>query len=147
MIKNERQYRLTKAEAERFELAIAAAEVRTDGPAKLRKLELDALRSQLDELNEQIAEYDALRSGSVRVLHLDDLGELPAALVKARIAAGLSQKDLADRLGMREQQVQRYEATDYAGASLARLRRVMQALGLKVRDGLALETAAGEGRG
>ena len=62
---------------------------------------------------------------------LDGLGtvaELPANLIKARIARGLSQKDLADRIGLKEQQIQRYEATDYASASLARIKEVVSAL-------------------
>jgi len=48
-------------------------------------------------------------------------GELPKALVQARIARGLTQKDLADRLGMDEQKIQDYEATDYQRARLARI--------------------------
>ena len=44
---------------------------------------------------------------------VDSFDELPQALVKARIALRLSQKDLADRLGMKEQRIQRYESTDY----------------------------------
>jgi HTH-type transcriptional regulator/antitoxin HipB len=39
------------------------------------------------------------------------LTELLVALIEARIAAGLTQKALADRLGVAEQQIQRYEAT------------------------------------
>ena len=58
--------------------------------------------------------------------------------MQARIAAGLNQKDLADRLGLKEQQVQRYEATGYQSASLARLREVVDALGVKVRKDIFL---------
>jgi transcriptional regulator with XRE-family HTH domain len=76
--------------------------------------------------------YEALRSGKRVVLKLSSLDELPGALIQARIAQGLSQKDLARRLGLKEQQIQRYEATDYASASLARLIRVSRALHLKV---------------
>lgn len=64
---------------------------------------------------------------------VDSFDELPQALVKARIALRLSQKDLADRLGMKEQQIQRYECTDYRSASLSRLHDVVQALGVSVR--------------
>lgn len=32
--------------------------------------------------------------------------------IPTHIAAGLSQKELAERLGLKEQQIQRYEATD-----------------------------------
>jgi transcriptional regulator with XRE-family HTH domain len=58
---------------------------------------------------------------------------LPRTLIQARIAAGLSQKELARRLGLKEQQIQRYEATDYASAKLSRLRAVMHALGIELR--------------
>ena len=44
---------------------------------------------------------------------------------------GLSQKDLAEKLGLKEQQIQRYEATDYESASLSRLLEISDALGLK----------------
>ena len=66
--------------------------------------------------------------------------ELPQALVRRKIAMGLSQKDLADRLGMKEQQLQRYEATDYQSASMARLREIVDALGVSVREEVFLPT-------
>lgn len=55
-------------------------------------------------------------------------------LIKGRIAAGLTQRQLADRLGLKEQQMQRYEATDYASASLARVSEVIAALGIEVKE-------------
>ena len=60
---------------------------------------------------------------------LSVVAELPTVLIKARIAQGLSQKDLAERIGLKEQQIQRYEATDYASASLNRIKEVVSALG------------------
>jgi HTH-type transcriptional regulator / antitoxin HipB len=48
---------------------------------------------------------------------LGSLNDLPTTLIKARIAAGLTQKDLADKIGVREQQIQRYEANHYNSAS------------------------------
>lgn len=50
------------------------------------------------------------------------------------IAAGLSQRELAERLGLKEQQVQKYEATEYTSASLARIRAVIHALGVTVSE-------------
>jgi transcriptional regulator with XRE-family HTH domain len=60
-------------------------------------------------------------------------GMQPQALIQGRIAAGLSQKELAERLGLKEQQIQRYDATDYASASLTRVCEVARSLGLKVK--------------
>jgi ribosome-binding protein aMBF1 (putative translation factor) len=133
MIKNERQYRITKAQIEKFSRALAEAGANA-GSNPLRRLGQDAIRSQLHDLEQEVREYDSLRSGKKQVLTLDSFAELPRALVKARIAAGLTQKDLADRLGLKEQQIQRYEATEYATASVARLTEVIEALGIRVRE-------------
>ena len=136
MIKNDRQYRITKGQAQKLARALARAAKRGDtGKVHplLRKAQTDALRSQLADLRSEIKQYEALRSGRQTVLAVQSFDDLPRALIQARIAAGLSQKQLADRLGLKEQQIQRYEATDYASASLARVREVARALGLKVK--------------
>ena len=56
-----------------------------------------------------------------QVLQGESLADLAALLVKARIARRWTQRQLADALGIAEQQVQRYEATGYRSASLARI--------------------------
>ena len=148
VIKNERQYRVTKAQAERFERALdelKAAQADGDSAGResvhplLRKAEGEALASQLADLRGQVAEYEALASGGQRTFVSDSLDGLAASLIRARIAAGLSQRDLAERLGLKEQQVQRYEATEYSSASLSRVRAVAAALGATVREEVSLD--------
>ena len=136
MIKNERQYRITRAQAEKFENAIAELVSVPDTQGLhpvLQKAQIDALKSQLGDLRAELEEYETLRAGKRHVLELDSFDDLPRALVQARIAKGLSQNDLAATLGIKEQQVQRYEASDYQSASLARVGEVVKALGLRVR--------------
>ena len=58
--------------------------------------------------------------------------------LRARIASGLTHRALADRLGLKEQAVQRYEATDYASANFGRLAEVADALGVQIRQELHL---------
>ncbi len=131
MITNERQYRITKVQAARFSAALVERQHQRIDPGdhpRLRQVELDALRGQLDDLQAQLADYDALRAGQIPAPELATYEDLPRALIRARIAAGLTQGDLAERLGLPEQQVQRYEATEYSQASFARLREVMAAL-------------------
>jgi transcriptional regulator with XRE-family HTH domain len=70
---------------------------------------------------------------SVTVGSLDGLAY---ALIQARIAAGLTQ-ELAQKLGLKKQQVQRYEATKYATANLERLQAVTMALEVQVRTEMA----------
>ncbi|MGH2410915.1 MAG: helix-turn-helix domain-containing protein [Chloroflexota bacterium] len=142
MITNERQYRITKAAIHEFEEALDRLEtVEAHRPPERRRVMREATESQLEELREQVAEYDALRSGRVQVLELNSLGELPDALIRARVASGLTQKELAARLGLKEQQIQRYEATRYAGVSLDRIQAVAEALGTQIRERVALPSA------
>jgi ribosome-binding protein aMBF1 (putative translation factor) len=108
---------------------------------QLQRAQEDALRSQIADLREQLAEYETLRARKRKVLALESFEEFPRALVKARIAAGISQKELAKRLGLKEQQIQRYEATEYASASLTRVTAVIRALGLTVREEIVLPRA------
>lgn len=136
MIKNERQYRITKAQAEKFEQMLEQLTqdtgAVTDESPLFREIQAEALRSQLAELREQLKEYESLRSGSRRVLQVESFDEFPRALIKARIGSGLSQRELADRLSLKEQQIQRYEDTEYASASIERVKEVVKALGIKV---------------
>jgi DNA-binding XRE family transcriptional regulator len=134
VIKNERQFKITKSQADKFAAAIQGLKA---SPAKgmhplLRKAELDGMQSQLDDLNEQLAEYAALQSGGIKVVKIHSLTALPLALIKARIASGFTQEDLAKRIGVAEQQIQRYEATDYEGANLTRIGEIIDALRVNV---------------
>lgn len=145
MIKNARQYRLTKAAAARFARSLRQLESGARPPhpvpgvdPRIQRAERAALRSQLHDLRDQLREYEELAGGKVSVLAVGSLADLPQALVRARIASGLSQKQLAGRLGLKEQQVQRYEAADYRQASLSRLLEIAKALNLKVRMDLRL---------
>lgn len=139
MITNERQYRITRVEAERFASALARSDDENAGLHPiLRQATRDSLASQLQDLRQELAEYDTLRNGQIEVLELDSLAELPEALIRARIAGGLTQKELATRLGLKEQQVQRYEATRYASASLTRIQAVAEALGIRIEERITL---------
>ena len=129
MIKNERQYRVTKAQAGRFRQALIELKSSNRAPSLLRKAQTEAIGSQLEQLEEQIAEYEQLKSGKHRELAYETFGEMLHGLTKARIARGLTQRALAQRIQLKEQQVQRYEATDYASASTRRVREVLRALG------------------
>ena len=59
-------------------------------------------------------------------------------MIQARIAAGLSQRALARRLGLKEQQIQKYETERYATASFRRLSQVAQALKLRIEGEISL---------
>lgn len=137
MITNERQYRIARAEARKFEEAIAAAREREPSPGthpRIHEAMIESLESELAVLREDLDRYEALKSGKVRQCKVRSLRELPVLLIEARIAAGLTQRQLAERLSLPEQQIQRYESTMYAGVSLERVQDVADALGLEIEE-------------
>lgn len=136
MITNEVQYRATKAHLAQFDEALAnlVAEAGKRRRTKLAQLEIDAVEALASDLRNQIEEYEHLRSGEVSIFEASSLDGLAGLLVRARIARQWSQRDLATALGVAEQQIQRYESTDYRAASLARICDVADALGLTISE-------------
>lgn len=136
MITNERQRRITAAQIKRFEDAIARAQA-AGAPDDVDPLVYQAMiagmESQLGDLRTELREYERLRSGKVKSRVLSSLLDLPKALIEGRIASGLTQKQLAQKLSIPEQQIQRYEQTRYGGVTIERLQQVVDALGLTIQ--------------
>ena len=122
MIKNKRQYLITKNQIKKFELALSKLVKPQVGDEKqhslLQKAERDAIKAQLAKFRREIEAYETLSSGKARAIDIRSLGELSQALNQARITLGWSQKELAERMGLKEQQIQRYESRGYTSASL-----------------------------
>ncbi len=143
MIKNERQYRITKGWIQKFTKTLENLEAsgnKSTALSLLQQAERGALIGQRETLQREVREYEALRAGGQRTFQAETFEELPRVLIQARIASGLSQRELALRLGLKEQQVQRYEATEYASASLSRVSAVITALNIRVREEVFLSS-------
>jgi transcriptional regulator with XRE-family HTH domain len=59
--------------------------------------------------------------------------DLAMKVLEARIAARLTQKQLAELIGTQQSVISRIERADYYGRSLTLLRKIAKALGLKLR--------------
>jgi DNA-binding XRE family transcriptional regulator len=141
MIANERQYNVTRkklGDLEHLKASLDRGEAGDDG---FRDLQGEALESVMEDLRTELAEYEQLRSGEISTIEASSIGGLADGLIKARIARGWTQADLADRLGVAEQQVQRDEANRYSGAALSRLADVAEALDVDVRETLTLRAS------
>lgn len=143
MITNERQFQQSGKKLSDLEALIASTEAGEAGDEDFRDVQLAGLRSQADDLREEITEYVALRDGGAKFIEANSLAGLAEALIKARVARGWTQRQLADRLGVAEQQVQRYESTSYRTASLARLCDIADALGVTFTERAELRDSAG----
>jgi ribosome-binding protein aMBF1 (putative translation factor) len=135
MIYNERQLKITKNRLEQFKESLAQLKVSQqpqDIDPLLWKAEQDAIRSTIEELEADIQEYERLKAGKIKSVKVSSFDDVPKALIQGRIAQGFTQKDLAEKLGVREQQVQHDEEILYSSASLSRLKRVAEVLGIEV---------------
>ncbi len=145
MIKNNRQFKIAKFQLRKFEETLNSFTQTIAQKDKynttVAKVQEDAIRSQLDELKAQVVEYEALQEGKVKQFHLNSFLDIPRVLIQARIASGLSQKELADRLNLKEQQIQRYEANDFSSASLSRLINIFNALDIEIKEEVNLKNA------
>lgn len=130
MIYSDKQYAISEGELIKLRAALAAAQSQnaTKEQSWLPDIQTDAIKSQIATLEAELAHYELLKAGEITFAKAHSLEDLPSVLVQARIASGMTQTDLAERLGMKAQQIQRYEASDYSGASLDRLIDVCDAL-------------------
>jgi HTH-type transcriptional regulator/antitoxin HigA len=131
MIKNELQYKRTKSLAADMEAALGEVKSHKEFKALSslgRRAYLASLKRQLGQLNQELQDYERLKSGKFDFRRLPDIEKIPSLLIQARIAKGLGQEDLARLLRLKKQQIQQYEATDYASASLSKIRQVAEIL-------------------
>jgi len=138
MITNERQYLITKRQLKKLRKAIRDFNLKEVaervGSEILAAAEMNALKSEEISLANQVKEYEVLRAGEITTFEATSLSELPKILIRSRIAQGLSQRGLAELVGVKEQQIQRYESDEYATASLRRLLEIAEALKLSITE-------------
>lgn len=133
MIKNQKQVAIVKKEITDLEDLVADMDkISTEQKLDLRQqLQQNIFKSRIEELNSEINEYESLTSKELHVLEINTK-DLQKAIVSFRIASGLTQKDIADKLEIQEQQIQRYEQNDYLTASFERIIQILQTLEVEV---------------
>lgn len=139
MIKNESQYEFSKEWVERFNKTLAAME--RDEEAKTKDfLKWDAgrgaIQCHLDQLHEEIAEYERLincdKSEPIKIV-VENFNKLSDALIKARMAAKMSEEELAEILDIDPERIKEHEKKNYQGASYLELLDISLALGLEFK--------------
>ncbi len=134
MIRNETEYKqaVERLSAERKRLAEQRKRLEATGlSAAERKRVLDPLVSFHEQLVEEVESYERLVRGDLgEVENLHGIGRM---LIGLRIARGMSQRDLAERLGVHESQVSRDERNEYHGATIERVSRLLDVLGATAR--------------
>lgn len=150
MINNEKEYRSTRAALSGFEDALMKYDVLKAIESGIDPMIARAQRAsyerQAAELRDQLSAYEALRNGKIRELEVHGVSQLGRSLVEARVARGLTQRELANLAGLQEQQIQKYEKEQYGSASLSRIAHVASTIGFNFVAKLTLtgESPAGD---
>lgn len=132
MIYNDEHYKVSEARLAELRETLVEFEKRMPERSWIKRTQINSLKGLISDIEEEMAEYDRLKSGKVSFSEARALEELPRTLVRARVASGMSQADLAERLGMELLQLRHYEDSDYLGASLGRLTEIAGMLGVSL---------------
>jgi len=136
LITNERQEREVSVLIEQITYALSSEQVLKSIVEGLPREVIDGVRRSLtaerQELTESLQAYQNAQRGSAGALKSRAGNDIGALLVAARVTKGWKQKELARRLFLPEQQVQRYEAERYRSISLGNLIRVARTLGVRL---------------
>lgn len=89
-----------------------------------------SLTTERHELAKLLQAYERAKTGDFSLLRERAGNDPGALLIVARITKGLSQKDLARKLGLREQAIQRWESEKYRSVSLSNYQKVASVLGV-----------------
>ena len=135
MIKNEKQYKITKSKLKDLERSLKVCKEGTFPDKTIHKAMADSLKSLMGDLEKEIREYENLKSKKAPTLKIGSLADLPDVLVRSRISQGLTQKQLAVKLGMQAQQIQRYESENYRRVSFGTLLEISKTLNIDLDKG------------
>lgn len=135
VVLNEREAKEARAKVAEFDRILSSEKTFEPIIAGLPPQVVNALRNSLtlqrQEISSLVAAYEAAKQGNYNDLQKRTGRDPGLSLIVARIARDLTQKDLARKLGLKEQQIQRYEADRYRSISLGNFQRVAAVLGLQ----------------
>jgi ribosome-binding protein aMBF1 (putative translation factor) len=134
LIRNEREYRDALSRLER-DGEVIDAQSKALAEQGLSEEEvgrgLGPMLSFHAQLKEEVGWYERARRREFKVS--DDVRDIGYTLIALRIANGLSQKELAERMGVSEAQVSRDERNEYHGITVERAQRILDAMGETLR--------------
>lgn len=135
MIKTDQEYTEAKKRLEQEFKALEEHQMKMKKAGLTKEqiqLAIDPLASFAHQLREEVEEYEKIKRGEFSALeNLQGLGHM---LVAIRISKGMKQKELADKLGVKEAQISRDERNEYHGASIEKIQKVLSALGVTLKS-------------
>ena len=140
MIRNEAEYQEASARlaAERQRLAEHRSRLKEAGLGDEQiKRVIDPMESFHLQLKEEVEGYERLKRGEFD--ELENFRGFGHLLISLRIAKGISQRELAKRLGVHESQVSRDERNEYFGITMDRAVKILDALNVRLHTTVEIE--------
>lgn len=129
MIKSDAQRERTVAQIEGFRQAIDKIAGEKSGRRSIAIR--GSYEAMIRQLEDELREYDQLKFSDLSLPKIDRLDQIAPFIAKLRIAKGLSQTELAQRLGVSKQVISRYEESDYQTVGIGRLQEILDVIGIK----------------
>lgn len=82
-----------------------------------------------EQLSEEIEYYEKIKRGEFE--HIINFTNFGRTLIAYRIYIGMSQQELANKMGVPDSQVSRDERNEYYGVTKERIQNVMDAMGMR----------------
>lgn len=134
MMKTDKEYELAKKQlsklTELYETQLK--DLKSKGLSeKDAKSSLSSSWTYAMQCKEEVELYEKLKKGDLPPMeHFSSMGKY---FVAARIARGMTQRELAEKLGVNESAVSRDERNEYHGMSVQKMDKLLHALNLKLR--------------
>lgn len=144
MIKNLAQYERTQRKIEKLKGYVKRLQKDLISKGLPEKEILFAIQPQeffIAQMQDELDEYDHIKQGQIREIYsIEYIGRL---LIALRCAKNMSQRELAERLGVDESVVSKDENNEYYGITAKKIGRIIDALGVRIKisvDSLDTET-------
>jgi DNA-directed RNA polymerase specialized sigma subunit len=129
MIRSEKEYREAVERLRQDEEVLALQKEKLEGLGLSEEEVRRALEPMLSfraQLEEEVEWYERVRRRDFGIIR--DLSAVGTLLIALRIANGLSQRELAEKLGVSESKVSRDERNEYHGITVDRAQKVLDAM-------------------
>lgn len=141
MITNKEQY---NNEIKRYKILLKKIEEYKEKVKKNLKniyinSQYDIFKSQLQEVEKEIKEYEDLTSGERPFIGVYSIDELPKAIIKYRIINGLSEKEFGKRFAVSENNIKKWERNEYRRVPFERIAQIVA----KINNGIYLRFEKG----
>lgn len=129
MIKNDRQLKITTEKLNELREGLERVSEKYSSDKKRLGFLSKGYLQHIKQLEKEIEEYEKMkRSPLPKVLHAHNPIEISHLLVRLRLARGLTQAQLAARLGCKQADISRLEREDYDGYTISTLEKIASIL-------------------